>query len=107
MNLRYAGGPTRQALAYLHVTRHSRRTAQLIRLPPRLRSRLRRAELGRFGLSLQAPVADRLADAMLAMGEAMDMCETERVAPLNAARLTPQIRTVCDQVKLLMKAISD
>jgi hypothetical protein len=107
MNLRRTAGPTRQALAYLHTTRHSRPTAQRIYLPPRLRSRLRGTESGLFGLSLRARVADRLADAMLAMGEAIDICETERAAPLDAARLAAQIRSAFDQVNLLMKTISD
>jgi hypothetical protein len=35
------------------------------------------------------------------------MCETERTAPLGAARLAAQIRSVSDQVNLLMKTISD
>jgi hypothetical protein len=107
MNLRRAAGPTRQALAYLHVTRHSRPTIHPICLPPRLRSRLRGTDSGLFGLPLRARVADLLADAMLAMGEAMDMCETDRAAPLDAARLAAQIRGVFDHVNLLMKTISD
>src|SRR5258706_119133 len=106
MILRRAAGPTRQALAYLHVTRHRRPTSQPIPLP-RLRSRLRGTASGLFGLPLRARIADRLADAMLAMGEAMDMCETERAAPLDAARLAAQIRSASDQVNLLMKTISD
>jgi hypothetical protein len=44
---------------------------------------------------------------MLAMGEAIDICETERAAPLDAARLAAQIRSAFDQVNLLMKTISD
>jgi hypothetical protein len=107
MNLRRTAGPTRQALAYLHITRHSRPTAQPIHLSPRLRSRLRGTASGFFGLPLRTRVADLLADAMLVMGEAMDTCETERAAPLEAARLATQIRSVSDQLNLLMKTISD
>jgi hypothetical protein len=107
MNLRRTAAPTRPALTYLHITRRSRKTAQPIGLPPRLRSRLRRRASGLFGLPLQARVADLLADAMLLIDEAIDMCETERGAPLEAARLATQIRSASDQVNLLMKTISD
>jgi hypothetical protein len=111
MNLRRASGPTRQArqaLAYLHATRHhSGLTAHSIRPLFRLRFRLRGKASGLFGLPLQARVADLLADAMLAMGEAVLMCETERSVPLEAARLAAQIRSASDHVNLLMKTISD
>jgi hypothetical protein len=41
------------------------------------------------------------------MGEAMDICETERANPLEAARLAIQVRIASDRVNLLMKTISD
>jgi len=108
MNLRRTAGPTRQALAYLHTTRHSRPTAPLIRLSStRLRSQLRGRVSGSLGLPLQARVADLLADAMLVMDAAIDRCATERAAPLEAARLAAQIRSASDHVNLLMKTISD
>lgn len=108
MNLRRTAGPTRQALAYLHTTRHSRPTGPLMRLSTRLSSQLRGRTSGLFGLPLlQARVADLLADAMLVMDEAIDMCEIERAAPLEAARLATQIRGASDHVNLLMKTISD
>jgi hypothetical protein len=107
MNLRRACGPTRQALAYLHATRGSRPTAHQVRPSPRLRLQLRGKTSGLFGLPLRARVADLLADAMLAMGEAMAMCETERSAPLEAAHLATQLRSASDHVNLLMKTISD
>jgi hypothetical protein len=49
----------------------------------------------------------RQADAILVMGEAMDTCETERAAPLDAARLAMQIRSVSDQLNFLLRTISD
>jgi hypothetical protein len=111
MNLRRTSGPTRQArqaLAYLHATRHHiGPTAHSIRPSPRLRLRLRGKASGLFGLPLQARVADLLADAMLAMAEAIAMCETERSAPLEAARLATQLCSASDHVNLLMKTISD
>ena len=106
MILHRAAGPIRQALAYFHA-RNSRTTAYRIRLAPRLPWRLRGRASGLFGLPTRERVADLLADAMLLMGEAMDMCETERAAPLEAARLAAQIRCISDQVNLLMKTISD
>jgi hypothetical protein len=56
---------------------------------------------------MRARVADLLADAMLVMDEAMNMCEDERAAPLEAARLAARIRSISDQLNLLMKTISD
>jgi hypothetical protein len=108
MNLSRAPGPARQAMAYLHATRHhSRPTAPSIRPLPHVRFRLRGNASGLFGLPLQARVADLLADAMLAMGEAIAMCEAERYVPLEAACLPAQIRSASDHVNLLMKTISD
>jgi hypothetical protein len=107
MNLRRTAGPTRQALAYLQTTRRSRPTAPLVRLPTRLRSRLRRRASGSLGLPLQLRVTDLLADAMLVMDEAIDRCETERAAPLEAARLAAQIRIASDHVNVRMKSIAD
>jgi hypothetical protein len=69
--------------------------------------RLRGKASGLFGLPLQARVADLLADAMLAMAEAIALCETERSAPLEAARLAVQLRSASDHVNVLMKTISD
>jgi hypothetical protein len=107
MNLRRACGPTRHALAYFHSTRRTRPSDHSVRPSSRLRLRLRGIASGLFGLPLQARVADLLADAMLAMGEAMAMCETERFAPMEAARLATQLRSASDHVNLLMKTISD
>jgi hypothetical protein len=107
MNLRRASGPTRQALAYLHAIRGTRPTAHQMRPSPRLRFQLRGKTFGLFGLPLRARVADLLGDAMLAMGEAMAMCETDRSAPMEAARLSTQLRGASDHVNLLMKTISD
>jgi hypothetical protein len=107
MNLRRAAGPIPQALAYLYATRNSRTAAHPIRLSPRLRWRLRARAPGLFGLPMRARVADLLADAMLVMDEAMNMCEDERAAPLEAARLAARIHSISDQLNLLMKTISD
>ena len=107
MNLRRASGPTRHALAYFHSTRHTRSTAHSVRPSPRNRFQRRVKASGLFGLPLQARVADLLADAMVTMSEAIAMCETERSAPLEAARLAAQISSASDQVNLLMTTISD
>jgi hypothetical protein len=107
MNLRRAAGPTRQALAYLYAARNGRTAVHPIPLPPRLRWRLRGRAPGLFGLPMRERVADLLADAMLLIGEAMDMCESERAALLEAARLAARIRDISDQLNLLMKTISD
>lgn len=108
MNLRRATGPARQALAYLHITRRSRPAAHWIRLSPLLRFvAATRPKAVALGLPLRARVAGLLADAMLVMDEAMNTCETEQAAPLEAARLAAQIRGISDQVNLLMKTISD
>lgn len=101
MNVRRATATTRQALAYLHDTRRSRVTAPKQDLPPRLR-----LPFG-GGLPLRERVADRLADAMFAIFEALEMCESERAAPRDAARLGPEIRVAYDQVNGVMKAIAD
>ncbi len=107
MNLRRAGGPIHQAIAFLYATRNSRSTAHAIRPLERPRWRLRGRAQGLFGLPMRSRVADLLADAMLVMDEAMNTCETERAAPLEAARLAARIRAISDQVNLLMKTISD
>ena len=65
-------------------------------------------ELGVFdSLPLCVRVSDRLADAMFAIFEALEMCESERAAPRDAARLGAQIRVAYDHVNRLMKNISD
>jgi len=107
VNLRRAPAPARQALAYLHATRHRGSLAHSIRALSRHRCRLRGKAFGLFGLPLHARVADLLADAMLAMDEAIAICETERSVPLEATRLSAQIRGASDHVNLLMKTISD
>jgi len=77
-------------------------------LLPRLRLQRSIPEPGRFAsLPLRERVADRLADAMLAIFEALEMCERERTAPRNAALLGAQIRVAYDQVNGLMKTIAD
>jgi hypothetical protein len=101
MNVRRATATTRQALAYLHDSRRSRGTVPKQDLPPRLR-----LPFG-GGLLLRERVADRLADAMCAIFEALEMCESERAASWDAARLGAQIRAAYDQVNGLMKNISD
>lgn len=108
MNVRRATASTRQALAYLHDTRRSRATALRQDLPPRLRLPGSSPELGLFAsLPLGIRVADRLSDAMLAIFEALEMCEGEQTAPSDAARLGAQIRITYDQVNGLMKTIAD
>lgn len=108
MNLRRATGHARQALAYLHGTLRNRPAAPLVRRSPLLRFvAATRHKAVALGLPLRPRVSDLLAEAMLVMDDAMNTCETERAAPLEAARLAARIRCISDQVNLLMKTISD
>jgi len=102
-----ASGHARRALAHLHITRLSR-PATGLPLSPLLRFvAATRHKAAALSLPLRPRVADLLAEAMLVMDEAMNTCESERAAPLEAARLVARIRSISDQVNLLMKTISD
>jgi hypothetical protein len=57
-------------------------------------------------LPLPARVNDRLADAMIAIDEAMQMCELEGDT-YEASWLGPQVLAAYDQVNCIMKKISD
>lgn len=108
MNARRATASARHVLAYLHDTRRSRATAFRQDQPPRLPLPSGSPEFVLFGsLPLCVRVADRLSDAMLAIFEALEICESERTALRDAARLGAQIRVTYDQVNGLMKTIAD
>ena len=63
--------------------------------------------LAAFGnLPLQERLSDRLADAMIAIDEAVQMCELEG-GTYQASWLAVQILAAYDQVNCIMKAISD
>jgi len=44
---------------------------------------------------------------MLAMEEALSICEIERERSRDASWIEPQIKTTYDQVNALMKAVAD
>jgi hypothetical protein len=58
-------------------------------------------------LPLLERVNDRLADAMIAIDEAMQMCELEGDSTYEASWLGPQVLAAYDQVNCIMKKISD
>ncbi|MEA2236273.1 MAG: hypothetical protein QOC81_997 [Thermoanaerobaculia bacterium] len=66
---------------------------------------------GAFGefanLPLLERVNDRLADAMVAIDEAMQICEEEGGAAYDKSWLGPQILAAFEQVNCIMKKISD
>jgi hypothetical protein len=99
MNVRRSTASTRHALAYLHDTRRSRMTAPTQHPPLRCPLPANMPEPGRFGsVPLCERVADLLAEAMLAIFEALEICERERTAQRDAALLGAQIRVTYDQV---------
>jgi hypothetical protein len=64
--------------------------------------------LAAFGnLPLRARLANRFTDAMLAIDEALGMCEIERQESRDASWIEPQIRATYEQVNALMEAVSD
>jgi hypothetical protein len=58
-------------------------------------------------LPLLERLSDCLADAMIAIDEAVQMCELEGDTTYAASALGPQILAVYDQVNCIMKKISD
>jgi hypothetical protein len=58
-------------------------------------------------LPLLERVNDRLADAMIAIDEAMQMCELEGDTTHGASWLRPEVLAAYDQVNCIMKKISD
>jgi hypothetical protein len=83
MNVRRATAPTRQALAYLHDTRRGRASGSMRDLPHHRLPLPRCGEESELSgsLPLRERVADLLAAAMLAIFEALEVCETERASP--------------------------
>jgi hypothetical protein len=67
--------------------------------------------LGEEGLStslpLRAQLANRLTDAMLAIDEALGICEIERNENRDASWIEPQIRSTYEQVDALMRTVCD
>jgi hypothetical protein len=62
---------------------------------------------GFANLPLCERLNDRLADAMIAIDEAVQMCELEGDTTCQASWLGVQILAAYDQVNCIMKAISD
>jgi len=61
-----------------------------------------------FFANLPLPrLANLFTDAMLAVEEALSMCEQERDQSRDTTWIEPRIRTIYEQVNSLMKAVSD
>jgi hypothetical protein len=58
-------------------------------------------------LPLRPRLENLFTDAMLAMEEALGMCELERDKSRDTTWIEPQIRIIYEQVNSLMKALSD
>jgi hypothetical protein len=58
-------------------------------------------------LPLLERVNDRLAEALMAIDEAVEMCELEGDSTYEASWLGPQVLAAFDQVNCIMKKISD
>lgn len=58
-------------------------------------------------LPLRARLANQFTDAMLAIDEALSMCEVEREESRDASWIEPRIRATYEQVNALMKAVCD
>jgi hypothetical protein len=56
-------------------------------------------------LPFRERLTDRLADAMIAIDEAMQLCEMEGDETRDASLLAPQILAAYDQVNCIMKTI--
>jgi len=58
-------------------------------------------------LPLRARLANQFTDAMLAMEEALSMCEVEREACRDASWIEGRIKATYDQVNALMASVAD
>jgi hypothetical protein len=58
-------------------------------------------------LPFRERLTDRLADAMIAIDEAVQMCEMEGDETRDASLLAPRILAAYDQVNCIMKTISN
>jgi hypothetical protein len=90
------------AIRRLRLARSSR---EPIRFP---KTEFDAGALSIFGnLPLRARLANQFTDAMIAMEEALSMCELERETSGDASWIEPQIKTTYDQVNALMKVVCD
>jgi hypothetical protein len=98
----------RRLLARTAATRRARRTAASAGTSNHAPLPFDLDALAAFAnLPLRARLADRFADAMLAIDEALGMCEIERQESRDASWIEPQILSTYEQVNALMKAVSD
>ena len=99
----------RRLLARVAAARRVRRAAAApADLSPERQTSLDADALSFFAnLPLRPRLANLFTDAMLAMEEALGMCELERDQSRDTAWIEPQIRTTYEQVSSLMKAVSD
>jgi hypothetical protein len=98
----------RRTLALLAAARKKRMAARLNRFPSDRLTPLSVDVLAAFGnLPFRERLNDRLADAMIAIDEAIQMCELEGDTTWLAPCLSVEIVAAYDQVNYIMKAISD
>jgi len=99
---------TRQrTLAVFAATRKRRMAARLAAGCPSNRLLSLNALAAFANLPLRARLNDRLAAAMIAMDEAIQMCELEGDTAWLASSLSVEIVAAYDQVNCIMKTISD
>jgi len=99
----------RRLLARAAVARRVRRAAvALTDLSPQRLASIEMDAIAYFAnLPFRARLANRFADALFAMDEALSMCSTERSECQNVSWIEPQIRRTYEHVNALMEAVSD
>jgi hypothetical protein len=99
----------RRLLARAAAARRVRRGATLAaRLASEKQVSIEADALGFFAnLPLRARLANRFADVVLAIDDALTMCEVERNESRDASWIEPSIRRTYEQVNALMEAVSD
>lgn len=100
--------PYRRLLAHAAATRRARRAAASTYDAHDVRFAFDADDLIAFAnLPLRTRLANRFTDAMLAMDEALSMCEVERGESRDASWIEPQIQATYDQVNALLKVVCD
>jgi hypothetical protein len=98
----------RRLLARTAAVRRARVAAASTEASPEMRFAFDADDLSAFAnLPLRARLANRFTDAMLAIDEALNICEVEREESRDASWIEPQIRATYDQVNALMKVVCD
>lgn len=98
----------RRLLLRAAAARRVRRVAGVGTLSPYRQALIGADALSFLGnLPLRARLANRLADAMLAVDEALIMCEAEQAESRDTSWIEPLIQTTYEQLNALMEAVSD